>query len=191
MESHRTTGSFRVEQLEQRRMLSAALDAILEEDHSHRRASDEVVGYVFGSAGSVAAAQIPFQGSLQGTVTRSGAPPIVSVNISASGNATQLGQFAVSIPHEVTVATRTATGTYLFVAANGDTLTASFTGHSAPLPSDPTVLAIVENATITGGTGRFEGATGSFTCERLYDSVAGTTTGSFDGAISLPGAAQH
>ena len=130
-----------------------------------------------------AAEQVPFQGNLEGTVTRSGAPPIVSVNISATGAATQLGQFAVSIPHSVNVVTRTATGEYHFVAANGDTLTATFTGHAAPT-ADPTVLAIEESATITGGTGRFAGATGSFTTERLYDTVAGTTAGSFSGTIS-------
>jgi len=95
--------------------------------------------------------QVPFKGSLEGLVTRAGAPPVVSVDISATGAATQLGQFTVSIPHQVNVVTRTATGTYLFVAANGDTLTATFTGASAPT-ADPTVLAIVEHATITDGT---------------------------------------
>jgi hypothetical protein len=137
-----------------------------------------------------AAEQVPFHGNLQGLVTRAGAPPIVSVNISATGTATLLGQFAVSIPHEVNVVTRTATGDYLFVAANGDTLTATFTGASAPT-ADPTVLSIVETATITGGTGRFADATGSFTSERLYDTIAGTTTGSFEGTITSPGAAKH
>jgi hypothetical protein len=48
------------------------------------------------------------------------------------------------------------------------------------------VVRIVEGATITGGTGRFAGATGSFTVVRLYDPVAGTTVGSFEGAISVP-----
>ena len=48
-----------------------------------------------------------------------------------------------------------------------------------------------QTATITGGTGRFEGATGSFTAERLYDTVAGTTTGSFQGTISSPGASKQ
>ena len=137
-----------------------------------------------------AADAVPFRGQLQGDVTRSGAPPVVSVNISGNGNATQLGRFAVSIPHSVTIATRTATGSYLFVAANGDTLTGAFTGYSAPT-DDPNVLAIEETVTITGGTGRFAGATGGFTCERLYDTVAGTTVGSFEGTISVPGAANH
>jgi hypothetical protein len=134
-----------------------------------------------------AAKHVPFHGSLEGLVTRSGAPPIVTVNVEAEGTASHLGRFEVSIPHEVVLATRTATGSYLFVAANGDTLTADFVGHSV-LTDDPTVLYIVEEATITGGTGRFAGATGSFTSERLYDTIAGTTIGSFEGTISSPGA---
>jgi hypothetical protein len=142
---------------------------------------------MLGLIGPVAAAaEVPLRGNLQGTVTRSGAPPVVSVNISASGTANQLGNFTVSIPHSVNLGTKTATGSYLFVAANGDTLTATFVGHSEPT-ADPDVLYIEESATITGGTGRFTGATGTFNVERLYDTVAGTTTGSIDGAISSPG----
>jgi hypothetical protein len=72
------------------------------------------------------------------------------------------------------------------VAANGDTLTASFRGKATPT-AKPGVLAIVETATITGGTGRFAGATGSFTVVRLFNTVIGTTAGSFTGTISSPG----
>ena len=134
--------------------------------------------------------QVQFHGQLQGDVIRFGAPPVVTVNVSGSGNANQLGSFAVSIPHMVTVATRTAVGSYLFVAANGDTLTGDFIGHSAPT-ADSTVLAIEETVRITGGTGRFANAQGGFVCQRLYDTVAGTTIGSFDGTISSPGATKH
>jgi hypothetical protein len=83
----------------------------------------------------------------------------------------------------------TASGFYYFVAANGDTLTAEFDGVSTPVA--PGFLYIVETATITGGTGRFAGATGSFTVERLYDTLAGTTVGSFEGTISSPGASRR
>jgi hypothetical protein len=146
---------------------------------------------MLGAASQVSANDlVPLHGRLAGDVTRAGAPPIVSVNIEGGGQASHLGSFAVSIPHSVNVVTRTATGEYLFVAANGDTLTATFTGTSTPT-ADPTVLAIVENATITGGTGLFAGATGSFTTERFYDTVAGTTAGSFEGSISAPGSAKH
>src|SRR5262249_14697488 len=131
---------------------------------------------------------VPFKGSLDGVVTITPlAPPFVMVDVDATGNATELGKFTLDIPHIVDRSTRTAIGTYVFTAANGDTLTADFTGQA--MPTDiPGVLAIVETATITGGTGRFAGATGSFTTERLFDTIALTTTGSFEVTISSPGA---
>jgi hypothetical protein len=130
--------------------------------------------------------QVPFKGRLEGVVTVTPVdPPIFSVLVNGTGNATQLGEFTVAIPHLVNRATRTATGSYHFVAANGDTLSADFSGQSTPTVT-PGVLSIVETATITGGTGRFAGATGGFTCERLFDAVAGTTVGSFNGTISVP-----
>ena len=44
----------------------------------------------------------------------------------------------------------------------------------------------LEIGAITGGTGRFEGATGSFDAERVVDMAHGTVTESFDGTISTP-----
>ena len=142
-----------------------------------------VVAVLGLAAPASAGEQVPFKGSLEGTVTRSLPPPPISVLVEGAGTATQLGRFTVDIPHEVVPPN--ASGFYHFVAANGDTLTAEFTGVSAPVA--PGFLHIVETATITGGTGRFAGASGSFVCERLYDIAAGTTIGSFDGTISAPG----
>jgi hypothetical protein len=144
---------------------------------------------VLGLTGPVAAGdQVPFKGSLEGDVTEAFDPAtgLVNVDIDAAGAATQLGRFTLDIPHVVNPATRTAVGTYQFTAANGDTLTAEFTGIATPT-AVPGVLYIEETATITGGTGRFAGATGSFTVERLFDTIAGTTVGSFEGTISTPG----
>ncbi len=139
---------------------------------------------LLGLAGPAAAQQqVPFKGSLEGTVTRSLPPPPIFVHVDAMGTATQLGLFTLDIPH--VVVPPKGSGSYHFVAANGDTLTAEFKGVSAPVA--PGFLFIVETATITGGTGRFAGATGSFVCERLYDIAAGTTIGSFEGTISRPG----
>lgn len=143
---------------------------------------------VVGLAGPAPAGdQVPFKGRLEGTVARSDSPPPIVVDVSASGTATQLGQFALDIPH--LVIPPTARGFYYFIAANGDTLTAEFDGVSTPVA--PNLLYIVETATITGGTGRFAGVTGSFTGERLYDTLAGTTIGSFEGTISSPGVRKH
>ena len=143
-----------------------------------------------GIVRSESAHEVPFKGSLEGVVSMTPlAPPFMSVLVNATGNATQLGQFTLAIPHVVNRTDRTAVGTYEFTAANGDTLSADFTGKATPTAT-PGVLYIEETATITGGTGRFAGANGGFTTERLFDTVAHTTTGSFSGTISSPGASQ-
>jgi len=140
---------------------------------------------------AAAGEQVPLRGNLQGNVTITPlTPPNVSVLVEGTGNATQLGQFTVSIPHLVNRSNGTAVGSYEFTAANGDTLTADFTGHATPTDM-PGVLYIEEVATITGGTGRFAGATGSFIVERWFDTVAGTTVGSIEGTISSPGSSKN
>ena len=110
-----------------------------------------------------------------------------------TGNASHLGRYTVENPHTVNLVTRNATGTFTFTAANGDTVTANESGHAEIVSGTPpaAVLSIVEHATITGGTGRFDGATGSFTVERTLDQTTGVTTGSFEGTISSPGASKH
>jgi hypothetical protein len=139
-------------------------------------------------SGSQGAQAVPFKGRFDGTQTLMPLqPPFGAVNGVATGQATHLGLFTVAFPHTVNFATRQGVGTYTFTAANGDTLTASFTGQAQ---GGPPVVAIVEQATVTGGTGRFADATGSFTVNRRFDQSSGTTEGSFDGAISI-GAGSH
>ena len=145
---------------------------------------------VLGLIGPLAAGEsVPFKGTLAGDVTVTPAPPplgppLLSADVEATGNATHLGKFALDIPHLVNPAKGTACGTYTFTAANGDMVFADFAGIATPT-AVPGVLYIVETAKITGGTGRFAGATGSFTTERLYDRIAGTTVGTFSGAIEF------
>ena len=143
---------------------------------------------ILGFASPVSAGeQVPFRGGLEGNVKITPlVPPFVSVLIEAAGNVNHLGHFTVDIPHVVNRSNSTAVGTYEFTAANGDTLTAHFIGQSMPTDM-PGVLHIEEVAIITGGTGRFAGATGSFTVERWFDTVAGATVGSIEGTISSAG----
>jgi hypothetical protein len=77
-------------------------------------------------------------------------------------------------------------GTYTIASANGDRLFVDVIGHSAPV--EPGILLVVEEAIITGGTGRFTGASGAFTVTRLLIQSEGITFGSFSGTISRPGA---
>ncbi len=60
----------------------------------------------------------------------------------------------------------------------------TFTGRATPIGTDGRFAMIVEEVTITGGTGRFAGAAGSFTAVRLIDRVNLLTTGYYDGSIS-------
>ena len=85
---------------------------------------------------------------------------------------------------------RAGTGSELFTAANGDTVNATGEGQATPTAT-PGVLSIVEHMTITGGTGRFAGATGTFTRQRVVDGATGSSMGSLAGTISSPGAGKH
>jgi hypothetical protein len=131
------------------------------------------------------AATVPFKGTFEGRQkTTQLEPPLAFSVVSATGKATLLGPFTVEIPHTVNFAEQSGVGAYRFTAPNGDTLTADFIGEATLGP----IISIVEHATITGGTGRFAGATGTFTARRLFDPVNEKTTGSFEGTISPPGA---
>ena len=143
-------------------------------------------------AGPAAAGeQVPFKGSLEGAaVTIVTDFPIRYVLVEGTGKATHLGKFTFAFPHTVHLPTRTAAGTYHFVAANGDKLTASGTGLSTPTMIDGVFyLSIVEEMIVdsTLSTGRFAGATWGFTVKRLFNPATGDVIGSFEGTISSPG----
>jgi len=136
-----------------------------------------------GALGAGGAQPVPLKGSLEGTVVVTPlTPPFAFVVITASGNSTQLGRFTLQIPHRVNFATANGEGTFTFTAANGDTLTGVFTGHA---DTTPPIFKIEESGTITGGTGRFAGASGTIAFHRLFDPAAGTTTGTIEGTVTF------
>lgn len=136
--------------------------------------------------------QVPFKGSIQGHEidTPQGGPPptTLSVDGSATGIATLFGQFSFTYQLTVNLANGTATGTARLIAANGDSIDTTVAGSSEQTAT-PGVDSITEINTITGGTGRFAGAQGSFTVERLVNLATGFTSGLFHGTITSPGAA--
>jgi hypothetical protein len=145
-----------------------------------------------GLASQAAATLLPFKGTLDGRhISRTPlTPPFFFDRFEAEGQATQLGQFALVIEATVNFGARpvTGAGTYTFTAANGDQLAADHTGFSTLVR--PGSVLITEHAIIdpNRSTGRFAGAEGAFTVERLADAatgVGGVTTGSFEGTISL------
>ena len=130
-----------------------------------------------GLASSAAADKaVPFKGSIQTAeiLDFSGFPTAVTSSAIGTGNATHLGRFTATwvVTIDFTAPGGAATGSGVYTAANGDSLFVDLVGHGLPT-ENPDVISIVDVQTITGGTGRFAGATGSFTREALSNLVTG------------------
>ena len=138
---------------------------------------------------AAAQTQVPFKGALQGRETQGpGLPGTILADGSVTGIASQLGRFTMTYHATVNETNGAALGTGQFVAANGDTISYTFEAENVLIDAEGTA-DIVEMCKITGGTGRFAGAKGSFRLERLLNTVTGDTSGSFQGTITSPGAA--
>jgi hypothetical protein len=128
--------------------------------------------------------QVPFKGSVQAHETYDLQFPTLFVDAIGTGTATHLGRFTVTYQVEVDLVTGGGPASIVLVAANRDAIFATGSGQGSPT-EDPDIASIVETYTITGGTGRFAGAAGSFTVQRLVNLVTGITSGSFDGTIVI------
>jgi hypothetical protein len=129
---------------------------------------------------------LPFRGSIHGVVRVLGVqfPTLFAIGLD-TGNATHLGRFAAAWEEEIDIPTNTGIGSGQMVAANGDSIFYDFTGQGTPTGM-PNQVSVVLLATITGGTGRFVGASGSFVAELSVDLGAGLSAGSFKGTIVIP-----
>ena len=158
--------------------------------HSFAASLALVVLAVLGLAGPAAAGElVPLRARFEGSFTSTpvGPPFIVDVLLTATGNATHLGRFTGTLTAEVT-SENSSTGTFNFTAANGDQLSGTFVGiEGVFIP--PNTARITEVATIENGTGRFAGATGTFTMVRFdyidFTTGKATGTGTFEGQINL------
>jgi hypothetical protein len=130
---------------------------------------------------------LPLKGTIDTVETHVVHFPTFDLTLHGVGHATLLGQFTMTSTGTVYIPTRTGVGLGAteFTAANGDQIFATGTGQGTPI-AGTNLLAIVETRTITGGTGRFAGATGSIRLERVLDPVLSTSTGTFEGTVILP-----
>ena len=134
--------------------------------------------------------QVPFKGVEVGTLSFvSFDYPFITVLCTAEGDATYLGHYTVTGTLLVSVLSPTATGTFTMTAANGDKLFSTMTGYAIQPPS---LKETVDTHTVTGGTGIFEGATGSWVLDSHFAFLFGPPSepyvGVLEGAISTPGA---
>jgi hypothetical protein len=138
---------------------------------------------------AVAQNQVPFKGAMQGNDTDTAfTNTTVTVLTVGTGVGTHVGQFSFTQQITVNFADGTDTGSAHWIAANGDSFDTTIAGSSEPTDT-PGVISITEIHTITGGTGRFAGAQGSFTMERMASGITFLTSGSFHGTVTSPGAA--
>jgi hypothetical protein len=128
-----------------------------------------------------------FEGSF--TFTSNGVVtfPTLTVTGNLEGVASQLGRFTATTREIVDMPTTSGTGTYIFTAANGDELSTTVAGGEVSF-TPPNVSTVALAGTIVGGTGRFAGATGTFTLTYTgtidFASGSSSGSGSFEGHIN-------
>lgn len=107
--------------------------------------------------------ELPFKGTYITASEILQPPPFLQTRITGAGNASHLGNssfVAVSTLNFTTPPPFQLGGTATFTAANGDEIFTSFAGTATP--NQDGTLNVSMNHTITGGNGRFENASGSF-----------------------------
>jgi hypothetical protein len=141
--------------------------------------------------GSGYAVERPFKGRIIGAFvdTPTSDPAVFTSVARAMGRGTHVGAFSKVTDDLLNVVTGWVDGSFTMTTANGDLLRGFYTGYV--VPGAPGTFAWVLDSTITGGTGRFVNATGSFvfTAEGTFGFVDGLIEGAytetFDGTIDF------
>lgn len=105
------------------------------------------------------------------------------LSLQGAGTGTHLGKFTVALGFCGRADGTLDTGMGTFVAANGDELHIIFNGVS---DGGSPVLHFTSYVTFVGGTGRFEGATGTATVDGSFDGRTGSGPADWNGMITLP-----
>jgi hypothetical protein len=142
-------------------------------------------------AGPVRAVERPFKGRITGQFVATPVPgsTIYLSAAQAIGNASHLGAFTKLTSDTFEAATGEVDGSFTMTVANGDHLTGVYGGLFV-FGDTPGTFSWVLTATITGGSGRFSAATGTFVFTAnghatITDGVVhGNYTETFDGTIN-------
>jgi len=138
--------------------------------------------------------QVPFKGTVTVQIPVDLGPPVAgsggcvfNFSVANAGNATRLGSFTGTANFIPNLCDGSYTGSFHWVAANGDSISGPFFGQNIPTAT-PGVFDNVETAIITSGTGRFAGASGMFTLGGQVNFVTRLAVLPFEGTISSVGA---
>jgi hypothetical protein len=109
---------------------------------------------------------------------------VLLVTTIGSGKLTHLGAFTFIAPHLTNLATlQNPGGTQTLTAANGDTITAQIISSDNHFDFATGHIVGRVGMTITGGTGRFEGASGGYVFSFDFDPATLSSTSTFDGEL--------
>ena len=144
------------------------------------------------AAPAAADEQVPFRGRDIGhfVVTPIGGPMVLTEDFT-NGQATHLGAYSLVAQEDINLETLAVTnGSFTITAANGDTIHGTYAGQ-AQLGDRPGVIRYLVTGPIAGGTGRFEGATGTLTFDGVADLATLVLSETITGTISTPGSSAH
>jgi hypothetical protein len=148
---------------------------------------------------AAAASLVPFHATMNETFLFQAPtcdPNMICSPITGSGQATHLGRTSEAAEVFVDLLNPPApnclseTRTVTLTGANGDQITLALTGQSCVTAGQPGTLTVgtaADSWVVTGGTGRFSGATGSGTNTALIDGATLTAVTTFTGTLSTPG----
>ncbi len=112
----------------------------------------------FAPQSSRADNQVPFRGSFSTTFQSVLQFPFLYVTVEGQGNVSHMGLTSAFTDNQVVnLITGSTTATYTLTAANGDTIVLEMSFQATQIPGGVTFAG---DYTVTGGTGRFDGATG-------------------------------
>ena len=147
------------------------------------------VGLLSNNAGHVQTR--PFTGRIRGSFlcTPTSNAAVYNSVANATGNVTHLGIFSKVTNDVIDLSSSVVQGTFIMTSQSGEQIFGAYAGTFS-FGSTPGTFSWVLNATITGGSGRFSGATGEFVfvANGIYVTIDGMVHGeyteTFDGTIT-------
>jgi len=132
--------------------------------------------------------RLPLMGSESGTFRLLGPCETggMILEVTGTGHSTRLGGYSARYRECLDPATGAVThGTFTLTAADGDEIFGTYSGRSAPT-EEPGVVTYDDPGVITGGTGRFAGASGTADTSGRANLATGEYSGSLSGSVSRP-----
>jgi len=136
---------------------------------------------------AAAANDPPLKGSESGTFQLLGPCDSggIGLEVSGTGHSTFLGRYSSRYRECFDPATGAVTGgSITLTTANGETLYGTYAGQASP-GGDPNTVAYDDPGRITGGTGRFAGATGTANTSGVANLATGDYEGTIAGSVSM------